>query len=122
MIHQLRKYQGGVDSVIIITDKLQISLLQRQIDSSGILAIFLWKQTIQIMMNKNSRCNLLQYSPFIIWNPDQQHIQNEDIDIEDCDIERNVEIEMVQRDAKKPDHSLSANATLELSKQDSYRL
>ena len=95
-----------------------MSLLQTRINAMRILSIFFWKQGIQIFRTKGSRCNLLKYSPFIIWNSDPKHIQNKH-----CDIEQNV-AEMVESARKQqPDYSLSKEVIItQLNEQESYPL
>ena len=76
---QIQGYQQEDDSVIFITDNLGFSLLQSQINAGRIIAIFFWKQTIQTIRKKGSRCVLLKYSPYIKW-----HIfSNNDNELED---------------------------------------
>ena len=73
IFYQMEFYQQDQQYVIKIVNNFQISFLQITIDSMRILAIFFWKQAIQIIRNKGARCNLLKYSPFIKWKSDENN-------------------------------------------------
>ena len=65
---QIERYNKVDNSIVFVIDqRFGISLLQTKINAARIIAIFFWKQTVQTLMKKDSRCVLLRYAPYIKW-------------------------------------------------------